>query len=50
MSKMADLSLEIENLLDEGYSPRSISVRLQVPLHFVYDVLEALSQQDQVDN
>ena len=50
MSKMADLSLEIENLLDEGYSPMSISVRLQVPLHFVYDVLETQSQLDEVDN
>ena len=50
MSKMADLSLEIENMLDEGYSPRSISVQLRIPLHFVYDVLEALSTQDQVDN
>ena len=50
MSKMADLSLEIENLLDEGYSPMSISVQLQVPLHFVYDVLETVSIQDEVDN
>jgi hypothetical protein len=50
MSKMADVSLEIEQLLEEGYNPMSISVRLQVPLHFVYDVLEALSMQDEVDN
>ncbi len=40
MSKMADLDLSIRDMLDEGYNPVSISVRLGIPLHFVYDVLE----------
>jgi hypothetical protein len=50
MSKMADLNLEIESMLDQGYSPMSISVQLQIPLHFVYDTLETMSMQDKVDN
>jgi hypothetical protein len=40
MSKMADLDLSIRDMLDEGYNPVSISIRLGIPLHFVYDVLE----------
>lgn len=40
MSKMADLDLSIRDMLEEGYNPVSISVRLGIPLHFVYDVLE----------
>ena len=40
MSKMADLDLSIRGMLDEGYNPVSISVRLGIPLHFVYDILE----------
>jgi len=40
MSKMADLDLSIRDMLEEGYNPVSISVRLGIPLHFVYDILE----------
>jgi len=40
MSKMANLDLSIRDMLDEGYNPVSISVRLGIPLHFVYDILE----------
>jgi len=40
MSKMAELDLTIRDMLDEGYNPVSISVRLGIPVHFVYDVLE----------
>ena len=50
MSKMADLSLDIESMLDQGYSPMSISVQLQIPLHFVYETLETMSVRDEVDN
>ena len=49
MSKMKDLSLEIENLLNEDYHPISIAVMLNVPVSMVYDVLEMLSQQEPVD-
>jgi hypothetical protein len=40
MSKMAELDLSIRDMLEEGYNPVSISVRLGIPLHFVYDILE----------
>jgi hypothetical protein len=37
---MANLDLSIRDMLEEGYNPVSISVRLGIPLYFVYDVLE----------
>ena len=40
MSKMADLDLSIRDMLEEGYDPVSISVRLGIPVYFVYDILE----------
>jgi hypothetical protein len=40
MSKMAELDLTIRDMLVEGYNPVSISVRLGIPVHFVYDILE----------
>ena len=40
MSKMADLDLSIRDMLEEGYNPVSISVRLGIPVHFVYDILD----------
>ena len=40
MSKMADLDLSIRDMLEEGYGPISISVRLGIPVYFVYDILE----------
>ena len=40
MSKMADLDLGIRDMLEEGYGPISISVRLGIPVYFVYDILE----------
>ena len=40
MSKMADLDLSIRDMLEEGYDPVSIFVRLGIPVYFVYDILE----------
>lgn len=42
MSKMAELSLEIEELLAEGMSPKFIVATLNVPLEMVYDTIEQL--------
>lgn len=39
MSKMAELDLTIRDMLEEGYGPISISVRLGIPVYFVYDIL-----------
>ena len=41
MSKMADLDLSIRDMLNEGYGPVAISVRLGIPVYFVYDILES---------
>ena len=41
MSKMADLDMQIREMLDDGVSPTSIAKILEVPLSMVYDVLES---------
>lgn len=46
MSKMADLDMEIRNLLDEGISPPNIANILGVQLTMVYDVLETYPDPD----
>jgi hypothetical protein len=46
MSKMADLDMEIRNMLDEGISPPNVSKILGVPLTMVYDVLETYLDPD----
>lgn len=40
MSKMAELDLEIQELLDEGLRPTSVAGLLKVPLEMVYEVIE----------
>jgi len=40
MSRMSELDLSIRDMIEEGYSPVTISVRLGIPVHFVYDILE----------
>ena len=42
MSKMADLYMEIETMINEGIHPATISAVLDVPVVFVYDVIESL--------
>lgn len=43
MSKMADMSYDIEQMYIEGYSPRSISTVLEIPVELVYQWIEAQS-------
>jgi len=40
MSKMSDLSYDIEQLIIEGFAPRSIAAQLSCPIEIVYDWLE----------
>jgi len=40
MSKMAELDLEVRDMLDEGLLPASIATLLGIPLQMVYDVLD----------
>ena len=42
MSKMAELSMEIEELLADGIAPKSIAVVLDIPIEMVYDTIEQL--------
>jgi hypothetical protein len=42
MSKMAELSMDIEELLAEGMSPKFIAVTLKCPIKMVYDTIEQL--------
>lgn len=41
MSKMSELSYEIEQLYIEGYSARSIAVQLKCPIDIVYGWIES---------
>ena len=42
MSKMADLYMDIEEMLEKGTHPATISAVLDVPVFFVYDVVESI--------
>ena len=42
MSKMADLYMEVEEMLEKGTHPATISAVLDVPVFFVYDVVESI--------
>ena len=40
MSKMAELDMEIVDMLDEGYRPITIAGVLGVPVTWIYEVAE----------
>ena len=46
MSKMSELSYDIEQLYIEGYSARSIAVELKCPIDVVYGWIESNSVAD----
>jgi transposase len=43
MSKMSELSYDIETLYIEGYSPKTISMMLECPIDIVYEWIESNS-------
>lgn len=45
MSRMADLFLEIETLLEEGWSVPAVAAKLNIPIHWVEDVLETMPRE-----
>ena len=47
MSKVAELYTEIETMLDNGTHPATISAVLDVPVVFVYDVVESIQSQSE---
>jgi hypothetical protein len=46
MSKISELSLEIEMMLEKGDHPATISAVLDCPVSFVYDVLEDIQDSE----
>ena len=48
MSKMADLSLEIQLMLEDGVHPTAIAKRLDIPLSWVYDTLEQIEPSEEL--
>lgn len=47
MSKVAELYTEIEEMLEKGTHPATISAVLDVPVVFVYDVVESIQSQSE---
>ena len=43
MSRMSELSIEIQAMLEEGHQPRAIARYLEIPVEWVY---EELSQEN----
>jgi len=48
MSRMADLDLEIRQMLDEGLRPFSIASILNIPLEMVYEFVDAIEENDDI--
>jgi len=46
MSKMAELEMDIEELLVEGMSPKFIAVTLNIPIDTVYDIIEQIHKSE----
>ena len=44
MSRMSDLSLDIQGMLEEGHEPRAIARILEIPAEWVYE--EMLQESD----
>ena len=46
MSKMSELSYDIEQLYIEGYGPMAIAMMLECPIDIVYEWLEEINVAD----
>ena len=40
MSNMSDLSIDIQNMLEDGYLPVTIARQLEVPITWVFEEIE----------
>ena len=49
MSNMAEIDLEIRDMLDEGLSPLRISSLLEIPMEMVYDIIEESTDDSDYD-
>jgi hypothetical protein len=44
MSAMSNLSLEIETMLEQDFSPATIALILEIPVSWVYEVVDSIDQ------
>lgn len=49
MSKMSDLVLDIEYLLEEGKSFAEVARELEIPVHFVVEAAELIEESQKED-
>ena len=42
MSAMSNLSLDIEAMLEQDYSPATIALILEIPVSWVYEVIDEI--------
>jgi hypothetical protein len=47
MSKVAELYTEVSEMLEKGTHPATISAVLDIPVFFVYDVVESIQFQSE---
>ena len=47
MSKMSDISMDIQEYLEEGMHPTKIARILNIPLSWVYDTLESMESESE---
>jgi len=47
MSKMSDLSIEIDSMLEAGYLPVTIARNLEIPVTWVYETADVDTDADE---
>ena len=45
MSKMSDLTVEISDMLEAGYLPVTIARNLEIPITWVYETADTVSEE-----
>jgi hypothetical protein len=48
MSKMSDLSIDIQAMLEDGHEPRAIARYLEIPVEWVYEQLSQESNSEEL--
>jgi hypothetical protein len=49
MSAMSELSIDIHNMLTEGFSPNTIARILEIPVSWVYETMSNPSEAEDVE-
>jgi hypothetical protein len=48
MSRMSDLDVDIQDLLEKGRSPMDVARELEIPVSWVYEKPEAVEEPEEV--